>query len=212
MLSNSKNEQAKPPVTRQRVLLCLPYSIPFMHSPFNSFHTKKEITKGDKIYMKRQLLAGLGIGAALLFSIPVSAQTNVIQPEDFTYGDKLGAVQSPGYNVGFSVVPEQLKEQDIQRITVQLVGTDGKVVAENEAKGKGLKNLIAYDGQQYSTQFYGKVKKMKDDVWTHSIYCGQKPAFAEIIVQDKRGNTYKAHNTNAPNKELDPVPNCPKGQ
>ncbi|MEY2196200.1 hypothetical protein AB7942_26210 [Neobacillus sp. BF23-41] len=162
--------------------------------------------------MKRQLLAGLGIGAALLFSVPVSAQTNVILPEDFTYGTQLGAEKVPGYNIGFSVVPEQLKEQDIQRITVQLVSTDGKVVAENEAKGKGLKNLIAYDGQQYSTQFYGKAKKMKDDVWTHSIYCGQKPAFAEIIVQDKRGNTYKAHNTNAPDKVLDPVPNCPKGQ
>ncbi len=162
--------------------------------------------------MKRQLFAGLGISAALLFSVPVSAQTNVILPEDFTYGGQLGAEKVPGYNVGFSVNPKQFNEQNIQRITVQLVGHDGKVVAENEAKGKGLKNLIAYDGQQYSTQFYAKANKMKDDVWTHSIYCGQKPAFAEIIVQDKRGNTYKAHNTKAPEKELGQLPNCPKGQ
>ncbi|MEH7303829.1 hypothetical protein [Neobacillus drentensis] len=189
------------------------YFIPILHTPFISFDTKKEITKGGKkTQMKRQLLAGLGISAALLFSVPVSAQTNVILPEDFTYGDKLGAEQVPGYNVGFSVNPKQFNEQKIQRITVQLVGNDGKVVAENKAKGKGLKNLIAYEGQQYSTQFYKKANKMKDDVWTHSIYCGQKPAFVEIIMQDKSGHTYKAHNTKAPVQDLGQLPNCPKGQ
>ncbi|PAE37382.1 hypothetical protein [Bacillus sp. 7884-1] len=139
--------------------------------------------------MKRPLLVGLGIGVALMFSLPVSARTKVILPEDFTYGDQLGAEQVPGYNVGFSVNPKEFSEQNIKSITVQLVGNDGKVVAENEAQGKGLQNLIAYDGQQYSTQFYVKADKMKDDVWTHSVYCGEKPAFAEIIVQDKRGNT-----------------------
>jgi hypothetical protein len=161
--------------------------------------------------MKCKLLAGLGLSVALLFSSPVAAQRNSIITEDFTYGTNLGVHgDKEGYNVGFSVIPGELNEQNIKRITVKLIATDGKVLAENVAIGKGLKNLIDYEGQKYSTQFYPDRKKMKEDVWVHSVYCGQKPNKAEIIIEAKDGKTHKAENTNVPPNEMKELQNCKK--
>jgi hypothetical protein len=152
------------------------------------------------------------VGWAFIVPNSALAQDNIVRAEDFTYGENLGeSGDRKAFNVGFSVT-SVLPEKDITQIEVRLVDENGNIVATNKATGKGLANLVAYEGQQYSTQFYLQGTPTKELVWANSKYCGQKPAMAVILVTDNKGTVHTTENTNAPTSNFEILENCTPGE